>query len=81
MIEEVLSVSNLSTGVYNKGYNAGYDSGYGSGISAGELKKAKEVAYKLYDRGMSEEDIALTAEISMETLHEWIAEREKNLVK
>ena len=79
--EEVLSVCNLSTGVYNKGYDTGYDSGYDSGISAGEMKKAKKMAYKLYDMGMPDEDIALTAEISMETLLEWLAEREENLVQ
>ena len=44
-------------------------------------EKAKEIAYELHDMGMADEDIAQVAEVSMETLHEWLAEREENLVK
>ena len=73
MSEEALPMCNLSEGIYNKGYIAGY--------LAGMLKKAKEIAYELHDMGMADEDIAQVAEVSMETLHEWLAEREENLVQ
>ncbi len=82
--EEVQEVCNLSTGVFNKaydkGYGSGYDSGYDSGISAGEMRKARDMAYKLHDTGMSNEEIANTAEVSIDTIQEWLAEREKMLV-
>lgn len=68
MNEEALPMCNLSEGIYNKG------------ILAGELKKAKEIAYELHDMGMADEEIAQVAEVSMETLWEWFAEREENLV-
>lgn len=67
---------NLSEGIYNKGYIAGYAAGY----LAGMLKKAKEIAYELHDMGMADEEIAQVAEVNMETLWEWLAEREENLV-
>ena len=44
------------------------------------LKKAKEIAYELHDMGMADEEIAQVAEVNMETLWEWFAEREENLV-
>lgn len=71
--EEVQNVCNLSAGVYNKGYN--------SGISAGEMKKAREMAYKLYDKGTSCEEIADMTEVSIDTIREWLEEREEMLVK
>ena len=67
---------NLSTGVFNKAYNKGYD----SGLSAGEMRKARKMAYKLHDTGMSTEEIADTAEVSIDTVNEWLAEREEMLV-
>ena len=84
---------NLSMGVYSKGYDSGYDLGYGSGydsgygsgydsgISAGEMKKAKETAYKLQDKGMSCEEIADAVEVDTDTVRAWLAEREALLVK
>ena len=74
--EEVQEVCNLSTGVFNKAYNKGYD----SGLSAGEMRKARKMAYKLHDTGMSTEEIADTAEVSIDTVNEWLAEREEMLV-
>ena len=73
MSEEVLDLCNLSAGVYNKGYD--------SGISVGEMKKAKEIAYKLQDKGMPCEEIADTIEVDTDTVREWLAEREELLVK
>lgn len=81
MSEEVLDLCNLSAGVYNKGYDLGYDSGYGSGISAGEMKKARAMAYKLQDKGMTCEEIADMVEVNTDTIREWFAEREEKLVK
>lgn len=85
MSEEVLDLCNLSAGVYNKGYDlgydSGYDSGYGSGISAGEMKKARAMAYKLQDKGMTCEEIADMVEVNTDTIREWFAEREEKLVK
>lgn len=89
MSEEVLDLCNLSTGLYNKGYGSGYDSGYGSGydlgydsgISAGEMKKARIMAYKLQDKGMTCEEIADMVEVSIDTIQEWFAQREEMLVK
>ena len=73
MSEEVQSVCNLSEGVYNKGYD--------SGISAGEMKKAKETAYKLQDMELPIEKIAYAVEAGIDTVREWLAEREEMLVK
>ena len=75
--EEVQNVCNLSTGVYSKGYDSGYD----SGISAGEMKRARETAYELQDMGMSVEKIARAVKVSVDIVQEWLAERDKMLVK
>ena len=71
--EEVFSVCNLSTGVYSKGYD--------SGVSAGELKRARETAYRLCDKGMPVEEIADMIRVELDTLQTWLAEREELLVK
>ncbi len=60
---------NLSMGVLNKG------------ISVGKMKKAREMAYRLRDKGMSCEEIADVAEVDIDTIQEWLAEREEMLVK
>ncbi len=65
--EEVLSVCNLSTGVFRKGYD--------SGISAGEMRKARETAYELQDMGLAAEKIAKAVKVSTDTLQKWFAER------
>ncbi len=57
----VLSMCNLSMGVYNKG--------------------KMEMAYELYGMGIPVEKIASAAQVSIETLKEWLANREEMLVK
>lgn len=71
--EEVLSVCNLSTGVYSKGYDSGYD----SGISAGKMEQARETAYELQAMGMPDEKIAKAVKVSMDVLQGWFAERQR----
>ena len=94
--EEVQEVCNLSTGVFNKaydkgygsgydsgydsGYGSGYDSGYDSGVSAGMMKQKRDTTYELYDMGMSGEQIAKVVKVSIDTIQEWLAEREEMLV-
>ena len=73
MSEEGADLCNLSAGVYNKGYD--------SGISVGKMKKAKSTAYKLHDKGMPCEEIADTIEVDIDTVCDWLAEREEMLVK
>ena len=65
MSEEVQSVCNLSEGILNKG----------------EMKKAKETAYKLQDMELPIEKIAYAVEVGIDTVREWLAEREELLVK
>ncbi len=69
MSEEVQSVCNLSVGVYNKG------------LSAGRMEQAKETAYKLQDMELPIEKIAYAVEAGIDTVREWLAEREELLVK
>ena len=61
MDKGVLSMCNLSMGVYNKG--------------------KMEMAYELYGMGIPVEKIASAAKVSIETLKEWLANREEMLVK
>ena len=77
MSEEVQNVCNLSTGVYRKGYDSGYD----SGISEGRMEQARGTAYRLLDKGMPAEEVAEMVETGMDTLREWMEEREKAPVK
>lgn len=63
--EEVLNVCNLSTGVYNKG----------------KMEQARETTYELQDMGMPVEKIARAVRVSMDTVREWLAEREGILLK
>ena len=65
MSEEVQSMCNLSMGVLNKG----------------EMKKAKEIAYKLQDMGLPIDKIAYAVEVDIDTIREWLAERDEMLVK
>ena len=69
MSEEVQSMCNLSMGVLNKG------------ISVGEMKKAKETVYKLQDMGLPIDKIAYAVEVDIDTIREWLAERDEMLVK
>ena len=65
MSEEVQSMCNLSMGVLNKG----------------EMKKAKEIAYKLQDMGLPIDKISYAVEVDIDTIREWLAERDEMLVK
>ena len=65
MSEEVQSMCNLSMGVLNKG----------------KMEQAKAMAYRLREKGMSCEEIAEVAEVDLDTVREWLAEREEMLVK
>ncbi len=65
MSEEVQSMCNLSIGVLNKG----------------KMEQAKAMAYRLREKGMSCEEIADVAEVDIDTVREWFAEREALLVK
>ena len=65
MSEEVQSMCNLSVGVLNRG----------------EMKKAKETAYKLQDMELPIEKIAYAVEVDIDTVREWLAEREEMFVK
>ena len=65
MDEEVQSMCNLSEGVLNKG----------------EMKKAKTIAYRLREKGMPCEEIAEVSEVDLDTVREWLAEREEMLVR
>ena len=76
MSEEVFELCNLSAGVYHKGYDSGYD----SGISVGKMEHAKETAYKLQDMKLPIEKIAYAVEADIDTVREWLAEREEMLV-
>ncbi len=69
MSEEVQSMCNLSMGVLNKG------------ISVGKMEQAKAMAYRLWEKGMSCEEIADVAEVDTDTVREWLTEREEMLVK
>ncbi len=55
--------------------------GYDSGVSAGEMKRARETAYRLKDKGMPIDEIAEMIEIGISTIQEWLAEREELLIK
>ncbi len=65
MSEEVQSMCNLSMGVLNKG----------------KMEQAKAMAYRLREKGMSCEEIADVAEVDLDTVRDWFAEREEMLVK
>ncbi len=65
--KEVLSVCNLSTGVYNKGHSAGWQ----DGVKEGEMRKARETAYELADMGLPVEKIAKAVKVSLETVQKW----------
>ena len=60
---------NLSVGVLNKG------------ISVGKMEQAKETAYKLKDMGLPIDKIAYAVEVGIDTIQEWLEEREEMLVK
>ncbi len=58
---EVLTVCNLSTGVYNKG------------MAQGKMEQARETAFELADMGLPVEKIAKAVKVSLETVQKWLS--------
>ena len=49
--------------------------GKAQGLAEGEMKKAKEITYRLADRKMPLEAISDIVEVSVEVVKKWLAER------
>ena len=62
---------NLSQGVLEKGM----EKGMAAGRTEGEMKKAKETAFVLADRGMPVSDIAEIVKVSTKVVEEWLSGR------
>lgn len=62
--QEVLTVCNLSTGVYADGK--------AEGRAEGEMKKAKETAINLHEMGMAVDRIAKAVNVKVETVEKWL---------
>lgn len=60
--------------IYKEGAKRGKTEGIAEGIAAGELKKAKETALMLAERGMSVSDIADIVKVSEKLVQEWLSE-------
>ncbi len=54
-------------------YNEGEEHGRARGFAEGEMKKAKETALTLADRGMSASDIADIVKINVKLVQEWLS--------
>lgn len=54
-------------------YNEGAERGRAEGLAAGEMKKARETALTLADRGMSVSDIADIVKVSVKLVQEWLS--------
>ena len=59
--------------IYNEGAERGRAQGIVEGIAAGEMKKAKETALTLAERGMSVSDIADIVKVSVKLVQEWLS--------
>ena len=60
--------------IYNEGAERGRAQGIVEGIAAGEMKKAKETALTLAERGMAVSDIADIVKVSVKLVQEWLSE-------
>ena len=60
--------------IYNEGEKRGWDKGIAQGIEFGEMKKAKETALTLAEKGMSAADIADIVKVSEKLVQEWLSE-------
>ena len=60
--------------IYNEGAKRGRDEGIAQGIEFGEMKKAKETALTLAEKGMSAADIADIVKVSEKLVQEWLSE-------
>ena len=59
--------------IYNEGAKRGRDEGIAQGIEFGEMKKAKETALTLAEKGMSAADIADIVKVSVKLVQEWLS--------
>ncbi len=59
--------------IYNEGAERGRAQGIVEGIAAGEMKKAKETALTLAERGMAVSDIADIVKVSVKLVQEWLS--------
>ena len=59
--------------IYNEGAERGRVQGIAEGLAAGEMKKAKETALTLAERGMSVSDIADIVKVSVKLVQEWLS--------
>ena len=59
--------------IYNEGEKRGWDKGIAQGIEFGEMKKAKETALTLAEKGMSVADIADIVKVSVKLVEEWLS--------
>ena len=59
--------------IYNEGEKRGWDKGIAQGIEFGEMKKAKETALTLAEKGMSAADIADIVKVSVKLVQEWLS--------
>ena len=70
--------------IYNEGAKLGEErdrvQGIAEGLAAGEMKKAKETALTLAERGMSVTDIADIVKVSVKLVQEWLSGN-MNLIK
>ena len=60
--------------IYNEGAKRGEEHGRIQGIAEGELKKARETALTLAERGMTVSDIADIVKVSVKLVQEWLSE-------
>ena len=63
-----------------EGLEKGLEKGLAEGLEKGEMKKAKETALTLADRGMSVSDIADIVKVNVKLVQEWLS-GSKSLVK
>ena len=59
--------------IYNEGEKRGWDKGIAQGIEFGEMKKAKETALTLAEKGMPAADIADIVKVSVKLVQEWLS--------
>ena len=59
--------------IYKEGVAEGRMAGHTEGLAEGEMKKAKETAFMLADRGMSTSDIAEIIKVSAHVVEEWLS--------
>ncbi len=58
--------------IYAAGAEFGETKGLAKGVTVGELKKAKEIALKMYIQKRPVEEIASLLEVPVDTVREWV---------